>query len=39
VQPEDALATAWIALILHYATSDARSEHPRLNEEVSLEID
>jgi phytanoyl-CoA hydroxylase len=27
------------ALILHYATADARSAHPRLNEEVSLEID
>jgi ectoine hydroxylase-related dioxygenase (phytanoyl-CoA dioxygenase family) len=27
------------ALILHYATADARSEHPRLNEEVSLRID
>jgi ectoine hydroxylase-related dioxygenase (phytanoyl-CoA dioxygenase family) len=27
------------ALILHYATADARSEHPRLNEEISLRID
>jgi hypothetical protein len=27
------------ALILHYSTADARSEHARLNEEVSLAID
>lgn len=27
------------AVIFHYATSEARSEHTRLNEEVSLEID
>jgi phytanoyl-CoA hydroxylase len=27
------------ALILHYSTSEARSDHPRLNDEVSLEID
>lgn len=27
------------ALILHYATADARSEHAKLNEEVSIRID
>jgi 2-oxoglutarate-dependent dioxygenase len=27
------------ALILHYSTADARSDHQRLNDEVSLEID